>query len=274
MPNPNLRGIESNPASFKDRDNGQLTSREADLDKEKSPKERLLKIQERESAKQKLLDSYLSESASRRDLAAKGYETANPALENKIKSAVESLRQLEKEEGLLLSEHGDDVDSGQVVADGEKNPDTHGMRLDANLEESAELSKEERKKIIDNFKVSAVKKFVSMLENNWYAKDAANLELVMAAVRNNVPNLIDKRTKAFQEGQIDDLVANVWFKFEHNSLWDKITGKPNQLKNIRLIFEDGPVGIANDADIAAEQPNNEQEPDSGSVPKDNLKRAA
>jgi hypothetical protein len=122
----------------------------------------------------------------------------------------------------------------------------NGQELKLNLspEDAEKLKPEERRRIIDEWKEGAVKQFAAALENDWQTKDAINLALVVDIVKVNLPQLIEKRTKSFVDGQTDLLPDYVLMQWKHNSLLEKIIGKPNQIRELSFKFGDETIILA------------------------------
>jgi hypothetical protein len=120
------------------------------------------------------------------------------------------------------------------------------------------LTPEERRKLIDEWKQESVEQFVKVYETHRATRDAVNLPQVLRYVRVNMPQMIEKKSQDFLDGKTEELPGYVWAKGKCTSLWDRLMGRPKEIKDFKLVFGNEVIPVAQ-TEIAPEASEEEKE---------------
>jgi hypothetical protein len=178
-------------------------------------------------------------------------------LEEKRKDVLEKIKSLEKNKADWAEENGEEeLPEGISIEDDEK-----GSMMKVNMEQSQieAMSKEARRNLIDRWKESSVEAFTKIMKTNWRTQDAINLPIVLDIVKTNVPLAIEKQTKKFLDGEIDTLPSNIWLHWKNNSFLELIANKPNQIKELKITFDEESVALADEKELTKQEEEDTQQ---------------
>lgn len=196
----------------------------------------------------------------------KNHGISSPELSGKREGILNEIGSLEDKKTAWLEDNGEEeLPEGISIEKGEEDS---MMKLDLDQEQAEKMSKEERRKLIDDWEKKAVKNFTDVMKSNWRTSDAINLPIVLDVIKNNVPLSIEKQSKKFLDGNDDSLPNAVVVSWKHASILERLKNKPNQIRELSISF-DGKIEI-----IAGEEDLIEQNKKDEALEQNNLEKAA
>lgn len=259
------RGADFAPESkFTPEDNQKPGLESESGDKEK---ERLLGLESQITTQSDELK--LTEQMSK-DTANQGIE--NPGLSGKTQKIRKKLGALEDQKSDWLKQNGiEKLPEGVIVPEGE---DGRALKLDVSRDQAEKMSEAERRKLIDEWKRKSVKIFIKAVQSDWRSRDAINLSMVVDVIKNNTPLAIEKKAKQFLSGETDSLPNVAVIHWKTNSIFDSLTGKPNQIKELKIDFEGETQVLAGPEELSKETGEEEKLTEKKEIEPTDLKEAA
>jgi len=106
---------------------------------------------------------------------------------------------------------------------------------------------EERKRWIRKFSEETVRDFEQAFRGDRATRNAVNLGLTVELMKLRVPKLIEKKAEDFLNGKVDEPpFAAVWARWNISSLLERILGRPVQMSNVEIVFDDDTAKLADE----------------------------
>lgn len=143
---------------------------------------------------------------------------------------------------------------------GVEEEDGYVVKFNVQKEQTEKMSKEQRRRLIDRWKEESVEYFTDFYKSNWYSRSAVNLPQVLDVIKNNVPLAIERRAKKFLDETSDFVPDFVFLDWKSTSILDCLTGKPNQIMELKIDFAGGDHEVlATKADLVDQNQEKEDE---------------
>jgi hypothetical protein len=188
-------------------------------------------------------DSHIDELVGELELVEKAIKNgedvgiSNHTLSSKQEGIINEICTLEDEKSAWLKENGEEkLPEGISIAEGK---DGWAVKLNTDHKQEERMPQKQRREFIDKWKNGAVADWTHFLQSNWRYRDAINLPIVLDIIKNNVPLAIERKSKKFLDGESDFLPDFVVMRCKANSIFERLTGKPNQIRELKIDFAAG-----------------------------------
>jgi len=158
----------------------------------------------------------------------------------------------------------DNIPEGLATSENEDNIEIKGTQISD--EKESELTIDEKREqikkeggLLESWKRRAVDSFENWMRNSWRTRDAVNLDIAVEIMKTRVPIAMEKKMEDFVEGKSDELPSSVWMQCKHSSLFDRILGRPNMIKNLEIKFGNETIKLADENDMGEANKKQKQE---------------
>lgn len=190
------------------------------------------------------------------------------ALSEQRASIVKEISALDDEKSAWLKANNrEELPEGISVAE----EDGYVVKFNVLKEQTDKMSKEQRRRLIDRWQEESVEYFIKFYQSNWRSRSAVNLPQVLDVIKNNVPLAVERRAKKFLDGTSDFLPDFVFLDWKSTSILDRLTGKPNQIMELKIDFGGDSEVLATEADLVDQNQEKEKEDEMKDVERENGK---
>ncbi|MEI6266334.1 MAG: hypothetical protein WCP14_00355 [bacterium] len=212
-------------------------------EKSNSLNERILRIE----TDKKNTSEQINELRSGLGLSADKELSESDSDEERLKSLIDLKEILRDKKDKLLEEHGNEaVPEGVVIESGDNSLEVKTSIAESEVppDQSAEQETENRKKLFERGKENVVREYEKYLRSDWSTKGAINLEAAISLMKERAPEAMDKMAEEYLSGKEDGkLCKEIFIKWDTTPWSERFSGKPNEIKNMKIKFDEEEVPI-------------------------------
>lgn len=178
----------------------------------------------------------------------------------RIEKLEERRRELDDKKAKWIEQYGrENLPEGIVMNDGEDGREVKGWsrEKDEEREQNNQEKKEDleaRKEWVEQWEKETVEEFETSMREDWRTKDAINLKPSIELMKLRAQRSMEKAFADFIDGKIDvPPFASISLKWQTPSLFDKITGKPNIISKLEIVFDEKPEVLAEENELSKEE---------------------
>ncbi len=174
----------------------------------------------------------------------------------RIEKLEERRKELGDEKTKWIEQYGrENLPEGIVMEDDNNGREVKGWSREKNEEqERSDQEKKEdleaRKGWVKKWEKETVEEFETSMNEDWRTKDAVNLRSSIELMKLRAQDSMEKAFADFVDGKIDTPpFSNMSLKWRTSSLLDKLTGKPETISKLEIVFDEKPETLAEESDL-------------------------